>query len=167
MDLRTALRDLRSGLTRVGWIADGLIGRGGAQLRDGDAAGPIESRFENVTLEGSDFRARGGASIADIVEIFVENGMRHDRALPRILVREEGDGVRIVVDGAGEPMDASFRDQAFTIEGQDAIKGQRGGRYARFAGLVAARSYVEGLGGSLEASEHEGQARTIIHLPRP
>ena len=167
-DLRTALRDLRDGLTRVSWIADGMLDRRDSQMRDGDVAGAIQHRFPHATTEGENFSARGGATIDDVVAIFVENGLRHDRnGEPDIVVIDEGETVLIRIDAKGAPIDEALREEAFTIEGQNSIKGRAGGRYARFCGLAAASAFVTGLGGTLTAGEHEGRDRTELRLPRP
>ncbi len=167
-DMRTALRDLKDGLMRVSWIADGLLARHDAQLRDGDVAGAVQHRFPYATTEGADFRARGGASIDEVVAVFVENALRHDRnQAPGILVIDAGNEVVIRIDDNGGPIDENLREVAFTVEGQHQIKGRAGGRYARFCGLLAAQSFVSTLGGRVVASEHNGLSRTEIHLPRP
>lgn len=166
-DLRTALRELRDGLTRVSWIAGGMLERADPHARDGDVAVAIRHRYPYATTEGDNFKARGGMSIAEVVAVFVENGFRHDRGKPPALhIVDEGEGVLIRIDSAGEPIDLALREAAFTLAGQDAIKGRAGGRYARFCGLLAARSFVESLGGTVTAGEHEGRDRTEIHLPR-
>ena len=167
-DLRTALLDIKAGLSRVSWIADGLLGRVDGRCRDGDAATAIKARHAYAVANGSDFEVRGGATIADLVDIFVENAIRHDqRKKPAITIADEGDaGVVICVDGHGEPMLEEFRSIAFSLPGQDQIKGRSGGRYARYCGLLAAASHVEGLGGSVLATEHEGRPRFEIRLPR-
>lgn len=167
-DLKTALQDIKAGLTRVSWIADGLLERGDAMSRDGDVGVAIQQRYPSARLEGDNHLAKGGATFADVVAIFVESAERHDRrSSPEIVVIDEGDEVVVRIDAHGDPLRPEFKELAFTLEGQDVIKSKAGGRYARYCGLLAASSYVKGLGGSITPSDFEGRARTELRLPRP
>ena len=167
-DLRTALQDIKAGLTRVSWIADGFLGRGDAMSRDGDVAEAVTQRFPFAQVEGDNHIAKGGATCAEVVSIFVESAERHDRRrAPELFVIDDGDGVIVRVDAHGAPMSDEFKELAFTLEGQDLIKGKAGGRYARYCGLLAASSYIEALGGSITPSEFDGRARMELRFPRP
>ncbi|MFT5355721.1 MAG: hypothetical protein ACI9KE_002940 [Polyangiales bacterium] len=167
-DLRTALQDIKAGLTRVSWIADGFLGRGDAMSRDGDVAASVIQRYPVAQVQGENHMAKGGATFADVVAIFVESAERHDRRkTPELFVIDDGDGVIVRVDAHGAPLREEFNERAFTLEGQEAIKGKAGGRYARYCGLLAASSYVEALGGTITPSEFDGRARTELRLPRP
>lgn len=167
-DLRTALQDIKAGLTRVSWIADGFLERGDAMSRDGDVAEAITRRYPNANVVGESHTAKGGATCVDVVAIFVESAERHDRRrAPELFVIDDEDGVIVRIDAHGAPLSEEFKQLAFTLEGQDAIKGKAGGRYARYCGLLAAASYIEALGGTITPSEFDGRARTEIRFPRP
>ena len=167
-DMRMALRDLRDGLTRMGWVADGFIGRADGSARDGDVFAAVAHAYPYATSEGSDFRARGGLSMPAVVQIFVENAERHDGRTkqPAIVVIDEGDTVCVRVDADAEALTEEVRSVMFSVEGQDQIKGRAGGRYARFVGFVAARSYVEQLGGSIRATDRDGKHAIELRVPR-
>lgn len=166
-DLRVALQDIKAGLTRVAWIADGFLDRGDAMSRDGDVAASMTRRYPHTVVQGDNHLAKGGATIVDLVAIFVESAERHDRRkAPELFVIDDGDAVIVRVDAHGDPILDEFAEAAFTLEGQDLIKGKAGGRYARYCGLLAAKSYIDKLGGSITPSAVDGRARTEIRLPR-
>ncbi len=73
-----------------------------------------------------------------------------------VRVYQRGNRVVIEVHDAGEAIAPELRKGAFTLEGQQALKGRVDGRYSRFVGLFAAAVVLDGVGGTIEADGEKG-----------
>lgn len=165
-DVHLALGSLKSGLDRMAWIARWLTGDAAMAPADGDVGTAVRVLCPDAMVEPELAPARGGGGIAKVLQIFVENTRRHARGeSPDISVFAEDDGVVVRIDDSGAAIAPELREGAFTVEGQSALKGRADGRYAQFAGLVAARAVMEGLGGRVQASSHADGGRIELWLP--
>jgi len=169
-DVALAVDDLKHGLTLVSWIARELCGEPALQKRDGDVVEAVRQALS--TRKGTlvdpppEAVAPGGASIAPIVEVFLDNAARHSRSsAPEVRVENTGDAVVVRVEDQGAPLAETLRDRAFTIDAQDELKGRPDGRYGRFASLVAAGAAAQAIGAELEIGDQDGRNVFVIRLP--
>ncbi|NNK06236.1 MAG: ATP-binding protein, partial [Myxococcales bacterium] len=110
--------------------------------------------------------AHGAQVAVEVVELLLHNtraNLPDGRATVRVYQR--GNRVVIEVQDAGEAIAPELRTAAFTLEGQQALKGRSDGRYSRFVGLFAAAVVLDGVGGTIEADGEKGAAVFRVFLP--
>ena len=114
--------------------------------------------------------AQGAHVAVEVVDLLLHN-TRANVADPQATVRvyQQGGRVVIEVEDTGEAIAPELRDLAFTLEGQNALKGRLDGRYSRFVGLFAAAVVLDGVGGTIEADGERGAAifRVFLAAARP
>jgi len=117
--------------------------------------------------EGDQLYAQGAQVAVEVVELLLHNTRAHV-ADPHATVRlyQQRGRVVIEVQDAGEAIAPELRQLAFTLEGQNALKGRVDGRYSRFAGLFAAAVVLDGVGGTIEADGERGAAVFRVFLPQ-
>lgn len=177
-DVRLAVGELRRGLDMLAWVSRWLMGQVPLEAANGDA-GVFLERLERadtpvpVTVEiasGGQLYAQGAQVAVEVVDLLLHN-TRANVAEPSATVRvfQDGDRVVIEVEDAGEAIAPELRDNAFTLEGQKALKGRLDGRYSRFVGLFAAAVVLDGVGGTIEADGQSGAAvfRILLRGARP
>lgn len=177
-DVKLAVRELRRGLDMLAWISRWFTGQVPLEAVNGDV-GVFLERLERadtpvpVTIEiakSDQLYAQGAQVAVEVVDLLLHN-TRANVADPRATVRvyEKGGHVVIEVQDAGEAMAPELRSMAFTLEGQDALKGRLDGRYSRFVGLFAAAVVLDGVGGTIEADGERGSAifRVFLRQARP
>jgi K+-sensing histidine kinase KdpD len=177
-DVKLAVGELRRGLDMVAWISRWLTGDIPLEAANGDV-GMFLSRLEKavtpvpVTVEvatGHQLYAHGAQVAVEAVELLLHN-TRANVADPRATVRvyQQGGRVAIEVEDAGEAIAPELRQIAFTLEGQQALKGRMDGRYSRFLGLFAVSVLLDGVGGTIEADGRQGAAifRVLLRGARP
>jgi len=67
----------------------------------------------------------------------------------------------------GPALGADLRESAFTLPGQQVLKGRSDGRYGRVAGLFTVGLLARAIGATIEADEEEGAALFRIRLAAP
>ncbi len=172
-DVKLAVGELRRGLDMLAWISRWFTGDVPLEAANGDA-GVFLERLERadtpvpVTVnmaEGDQLYAQGAQVAVEVVELLLHN-TRANVADPRATVRlyQQGGHVVIEVEDAGEAIAPELREMAFTLEGQQALKGRLDGRYSRFVGLFAAAVVLDGVGGTIEADGEQGAAIFRVYL---
>ena len=177
-DVKLAVGELRRGLDMLAWISRWFTGHVPLEAANGDA-GVFLERLERadtpvpVTVEiaeGDQLYAQGAQVAVEVVDLLLHN-TRANVADPHATVRlyQQGGHVVIEVQDAGEAIAPELRHLAFTLEGQNALKGRLDGRYSRFAGLFAAAVVLDGVGGTIEADGERGAAifRIFLRGARP
>ena len=177
-DLKLAVGELRRGLDMLAWISRWFTGDVPLEAANGDA-GVFLERLERedtpvpVSIEiadGDQLYAQGAQVAVEVVEILLHNTLANVPD-PRATVRVYQQAGRVVIEvqDAGEAMAPELRPKAFTLEGQNALKGRLDGRYGRFAGLFAAAVVLDGVGGTIEADGERGAAifRIFLREARP
>jgi K+-sensing histidine kinase KdpD len=177
-DVKLAVGELRRGLDLLAWVSRWLTGQIPLEAANGDA-GVFLERLERantpvpVTIEierGDQLHAQGAQVAVEVVDLLLHN-TRANVADPSATVRvyQDADRVVIEVQDAGEAVAPELRDTAFTLEGQQALKGRLDGRYSRFVGLFAAAVVLDGVGGTIEADGENGAAvfRIFLRGARP
>jgi K+-sensing histidine kinase KdpD len=177
-DVKLAVGELRRGLDMLAWISRWFTGDVPLEAANGDA-GVFLERLERadtpvpvtVTMaEGDQLYAQGAQVAVEVVELLLHNTLANV-ADPRATVRlyQQGGHVVIEVEDAGEAIAPELREMAFTLEGQQALKGRLDGRYSRFVGLFAAAVVLDGVGGTIEADGEQGAAifRVFLRGARP
>lgn len=173
-DVRLGVGELRRGLDMLAWISRWLTGHVPLEAADGDV-GVFLERLERantpvpvkVEIARDDQLYAHGAQVAvEVVELLLHNtraNLPEGRATVRVFQR--GNRVVIEVQDAGEAIAPDLRTAAFTLEGQQALKGRSDGRYSRFVGLFAAAVVLDGVGGTIEADGEKGAAIFRVFLP--
>ncbi|MBT8463239.1 MAG: hypothetical protein KJO57_01045 [Deltaproteobacteria bacterium] len=173
-DVRLGVGELRRGLDMLAWISRWLTGHVPLEAADGDV-GVFLERLERadtpvpVTVEiarDDQLYAHGAQVAVEVVELLLHNtraNLPDGRATVRVYQR--GNRVVIEVQDAGEAIAPELRTAAFTLEGQQALKGRSDGRYSRFVGLFAAAVVLDGVGGTIEADGEKGAAVFRVFLP--
>lgn len=172
-DVKLAVGELRRGLDMVAWISRWLTGQAPLEAPNGDV-GMFLARLERtvtpvpVTVDvavGDQLHAQGAHVAVEAVDLLLHNTLANV-ADPRATVRvyQQGDSVVIEVEDAGEAIAPELRPIAFTLEGQQALKGRLDGRYSRFLGLFAVSVLLDGVGGTIEADGQRGAAIFRIRL---
>ena len=177
-DVKLAVGELRRGLDMLAWISRWFTGDVPLEAANGDA-GVFLERLERadtpvpVTVnmaEGDQLYAQGAQVAVEVVELLLHNTLANV-ADPRATVRlyQQGGHVVIEVEDAGEAIAPELREMAFSLEGQQALKGRLDGRYSRFVGLFAAAVVLDGVGGTIEADGEQGAAifRVFLRGARP
>jgi len=164
-DVKSALSDLVLGLEQVSAIAQWLSGRAPALASDGDVLAPLRAlhaKYPHVVLECSatpPVAARCGNGVARVVEILLANSAQHARSSPaKVVVRRDGARIAVEVCDGGAALAPEYREAAFTLAGQQRIKGELGGRYGRVAGLLVVRLFADAMGATVEADGTDGAA---------
>jgi signal transduction histidine kinase len=170
-DMGSALADLRGGLDHLAWIARWLHGRPAMSISDGDAAIAAEkaaarSDLTDVQLEvNRPLRARGGGTLARVLDLLLANSRLHARGGPvRLRAFREGAHVVVEVHDGGPAIAPELRDLAFAIEGQTRIKARPEGRYGSVAALLAARALTDTMGATIAAGGENGAAWFRLRL---
>jgi len=173
-DVKLAVSELRRGLDMLAWISRWFTGDVPLEAVSGDA-GMFLERLERadtpvpVTIEiarDDQLYAQGAHVAVEVVDLLLHN-TRANVADPQATVRvyQQGGRVVIEVEDTGEAIAPELRDLAFTLEGQNALKGRLDGRYSRFVGLFAAAVVLDGVGGTIEADGERGAAIFRVFLP--
>jgi len=172
-DVKLAVGELRRGLDMLAWVSRWLTGQVPLEAASGDA-GVFLERLERadtpvpvtIEIERNDQLYAQGAQVAvEVVDLLLHN-TRANVADPSATVRvfQDGDRVVIEVQDSGEALAPELRGAAFTLEGQQALKGRLDGRYSRFVGLFAAAVVLDGVGGTIEADGESGAAVFRVFL---
>lgn len=174
-DVKLAVGELRRGLDMLAWVSRWLTGQVPLEAANGDV-GVFLERLERVDTpvpvkieveRGDQLYAQGAQVAVEVVELLLHNTRAHVAdPSAKVRVYQGGDRVVIEVQDTGEAIAPELRDAAFTLEGQQALKGRLDGRYSRFVGLFAAAVVLEGVGGTIEADGESGAAVFRIFLPR-
>ena len=163
-DVETALGDLMRGLEQVGWVGRWIAGQNAMEGSAGDLRSAVEAgvRRANEPVEV----ARAGGAMARVVELLVRNALANAAAeTVQVIVRDGPEGV-VEIRDAGRAIGEELREEAFTLEGQQILKGRADGRYSRVVGLLAVRTLTDALGARLEADGQDGDAVFRIHAPK-
>jgi K+-sensing histidine kinase KdpD len=177
-DVKLAVGELRRGLDMLAWISRWFTGDVPLEAANGDA-GVFLERLERADTpvpvsvemaEGDQLYAQGAQVAVEVVDLLLHNTLANVPD-PRAAVRlyQQGGHVVIEVQDAGEAIAPELREMAFTLEGQQALKGRLDGRYSRFVGLFAAAVVLDGVGGTIEADGEQGAAifRVFLRGARP
>lgn len=173
-DVRLGVGELRRGLDMLAWISRWLTGHVPLEAANGDV-GVFLERLERadtpvpVTVEiaREDQLCAHGAQVAvEVVDILLHNTRANNPdGHATVRVYQRGNRVVIEVQDGGEAIAPELRKAAFTLEGQQALKGRIDGRYSRFVGLFAAAVVLDGVGGTIEADGEKGAAIFRVFLP--
>ncbi len=177
-DVKLAVRELRRGLDMLAWISLWFTGQVPLEAANGDV-GVFLERLEwadtpvPVTIEiaeSDQLYAQGAQVAVEVVDLLLHNTLANV-ADPRATIRVYQQAGRVVIEvqDAGEAIAPELREMAFTLEGQNALKGRLDGRYSRFVGLFAAAVVLDGVGGTIEADGERGAAifRVFLRQARP
>lgn len=177
-DVKLAVGELRRGLDMLAWVSRWLTGQIPLEAANGDVGMFLERLVRAdtavpVTVEiakDDQLYARGAQVAVEVAELLLHN-TRANSPEPSATVRvyQRGGYVVIEVQDAGEAIAPELREGAFTLAGQQALKGRLDGRYSRFVGLFAAAVVLDGVGGSIEADGESGAAvfRILLRGARP
>jgi len=165
-DLGLALDEMKRGLELVSFVGRWLLGEPALLGGDGDlvrALPPLAaelSDFEVVyELPEGPLRVAGAAAVVECIRIFLSNAKHHARRGGAVLRAElRGDDVVVECVDKGSALPEALRDDATTVVGQGRIKSNAKGRYARFAGLLAAHAVCESVGARIEFGGEDGAA---------
>jgi K+-sensing histidine kinase KdpD len=171
-DVEQALGDLMRGLEQVAWIGRWLSRAPASQVADGDVgralsslASPGEGVTLEITLPDAPLEARGGATVAKLVEVLAANTTQHARGgTLAISARREGDEIIVDLVDGGVAIGEDIRERCFSLAGQHELKSRKDGRYGRVAALFAAAILADTLGARLEAGGRDGEALFRIRL---
>lgn len=173
-DVRLGVGELRRGLDMLAWISRWLTGHVPLEAADGDV-GVFLERLERadtpvpVTVEiarDDQLYAHGAQVAVEVVDLLLHNTRANvSDGHATVRVYQQGNRVVIEVQDAGEAIAPELRKAAFTLEGQQALKGRVDGRYSRFVGLFAAAVVLDGVGGTIEADGKKGAAVFRVFLP--
>jgi len=173
-DVETALGDLMRGLEQVGWVGRWIAGQASMEGAAGDLRSAVEAGVRrthtslSVTLPSEPIEVgRAGGALARVVELLVRNALAN--AAPEtvhVIVRDGGAEGVVEVRDAGRAIGEELREAAFTLEGQQILKGRADGRYSRVVGLLAVRTLVDSLGASVEADGQDGDAVFRVRVPK-
>jgi K+-sensing histidine kinase KdpD len=172
-DVNQALQDLVRGMEQIVWLGRWLDRQPAANpIEDGDVREalkdlprPGEGMKLRVDVPNERLFARGGASIAKVVDVMIANSVQHaQRGEIVVSATREGDEIIVTVQDGGRAVAKELRETCFTLEGQSALKGRSDGRYGRALGLFASRLYAESLGGRIEADGEDGAAIFRLRL---
>lgn len=171
-DCEIAVADLMRGLEQLAWIGQWLRGEPALKVSDGDVASALRAAADkhaslDVRVDApAGVRARGGATLARLLEVLLSNSAQHARGSTIHLTAEATDrGVVVELRDGGPAIGPELRERAFTLDGQQEIKGRADGRYGRVAALFAARVLAEFMGATLEAAGEDGAAVFRVVLP--
>ncbi|MGF1464746.1 MAG: sensor histidine kinase [Sandaracinaceae bacterium] len=173
-DIEIALGDLMRGLEQVGFIARWMEGGGAVEAGQGELGASIQlaltrlNRSVPVHVPPGSVRVLGGGSaLARLVELLLANAFAHaDPASVEVRGEARGSAVVLEVRDGGSAVAPELREHAFTLAGQNRLKGRADGRYGRVGGLLAARALAEAIGATLEADGVDGQAVFRVWLHR-
>lgn len=173
-DVRLGVGELRRGLDMLAWISRWLTGHVPLEAANGDV-GVFLERLERadtpvpVTVEiarEGQLYAHGAQVAVEVVDLLLHNTRANvPDAHATVRVYQRGNRVVIEVHDAGEAIAPELRKAAFSLEGQQALKGRVDGRYSRFVGLFAAAVVLDGVGGTIEADGEKGAAIFRVFLP--
>ncbi|HJL19818.1 MAG TPA: HAMP domain-containing sensor histidine kinase [Sandaracinaceae bacterium LLY-WYZ-13_1] len=172
-DIETALGDLMRGLEQLGWVGRWI---GGNTAMDGAPSDAREAVRAAVSRLGGAAAAElpeeavyvraGGGALTRLVELLLRNALSHAPASSvRVTLRAEGDAAVVEVHDGGRAVGEDLRDEVFTLDGQQRLKGRADGRYSRVVGLLAARALADSIGATLEANGADGDAVFRIRAP--
>lgn len=164
-DSEVAVADLMRGLEQLAWIGRWFRGEEPVQLKDGDVASALRaaankhSSMEVDVDAPSGLEAPGGATLARLVEVLLGNSAQHARGgRARLSARQTGRGIVVELTDDGAAIHPELRERAFTLGGQEDLKGRADGRYGRVVALFAAGVLAESMGATLEADGEDGAA---------
>ncbi|MGB5367014.1 MAG: ATP-binding protein [Polyangiales bacterium] len=173
-DVRLGVGELRRGLDMLAWISLWLTGHVPLEAANGDV-GVFLERLERadtpvpVTVEiarEDQLYAHGAQVAVEVVDLLLHNTRANvPDGHATVRVYQRSNRVVIEVQDAGEAIAPELRKAAFTLEGQQALKGRVDGRYSRFVGLFAAAVVLDGVGGTIEADGKKGAAIFRVFLP--
>ncbi len=173
-DVRLGVGELRRGLDMLAWISRWLTGHVPLEAANGDV-GMFLERLERadtpvpVTVEiarDDQLYAHGAQVAVEVVDLLLHNTRANvPDGHATVRVYQRSNRVVIEVQDAGEAIAPELRKAAFTLEGQQALKGRLDGRYSRFVGLFAAAVVLDGVGGTIEADGEKGAAVFRVFLP--
>ena len=163
-DAQQALHDLMRGLDQLSWIGrwsneKGAAGTSLESLTATFARLKERVKYGSIAIEppSAELRVRGGEALERLLDLLVANGHQHaPRTLVQVRAVREGDRAVVEVIDKGKPLAPGLSEQAFSLEGQTAVKGRSEGRYSRVAGLFTASILAKTLGAELDAIERDG-----------
>lgn len=164
-DAQQALGDLMRGLDQLSWMGRWANGNQPAPAGVHDVRVALEGAKRRIkygsvefTMPSEELRAKAGESLERLVELLVANGHQHAPGkLVKVSALRDGADVVVEVEDEGRVLAPDFRESAFTLEGQFALKGRAEGRYSRVAGLFAAAVLALGLEARIEPLERRGK----------
>ncbi len=172
-DAESAVGDLMRGLEQVAWIARWLQDQPAAEPTDADAASALRAAASKhagldvrVEVRDEPLPVQGGGTLVRLLEVLLANSAQHAPRGPVVMgARREGTDVIVEVRDSGAAVAPELRPVAFTLAGQQALKGRADGRYGRVGALFAARILADAMGARLEADGEDGAAILRIVLP--
>lgn len=172
-DSEVAVGDLMRGLEQLAWIGRWFRGEPAVQVNEGDVAAALKAAADkhsslDVEVDAPiGLRARGGGTLARLVEVLLANSAQHARSgTVRLSAESTDEGIVVQVQDQGPAIHPDLREEAFTLTGQQATKARADGRYGRVAALFAAFVLAESMGARLEAAGEDGAAVFRVTLPR-
>jgi K+-sensing histidine kinase KdpD len=173
-DAQQALYDLMRGLDQVSWIGRWCNERSPTAV----SLEPLRTTFEKVRArvrygelsieQPPAVSVRGGDALERLIDLLIANGHQHaPRTTVQLSAVREGESVIVEVADKGKPLAPELAQQAFSLEGQTAVKGRSQGRYSRVAGLFTASILAQALGATLEAVERDGNNVFRVRLAVP
>lgn len=178
-DVELALGELMRGLEQLAWVGRWIASQPAMEGGEGDLRPPVRSGVQKATaplvdplveivLPTEPLNVRiGGGPLSRLVELLVRNSLAHAKsAVVRVEAREEGDYAILEVMDDGVAVGVDLRAGAFTMEGQQALKGRADGRYSRAVGLLAGRALADAIGAEIEAGGTDGAAIFRVRLPK-
>jgi len=166
-DLGLALDDVKRGLELMSYIGRWLMGEPASVGSDGDLAVSLPTLIEAFTdfaveldlPADTALRVANASAIVEIVCIFLANAKHHARHAGAVLrARMEAEHVVVECEDHGPALPVELRSAALTLAGQGAIKARPNGRYAQFAGLLAAHALAESADARVECDGEDGAA---------
>jgi K+-sensing histidine kinase KdpD len=171
VDIDRSVGELREGLDHLAWIVRWMHGRPAVSVADGDVAVAVQRVGERgdppvrTDIRERPLRARGGGTLLRVIDLLLANSRTHARGeTPLLRAHRDAGAVVVEVHDGGPAIAEELRADAFTVPGQARIKTRQDGRYGRAAALLAARTLVDAMGGSIEAGGRDGAAWFRIRL---
>jgi signal transduction histidine kinase len=178
-DVELALAELMRGLDQLAWVGRWLAAQPAMEGGEGDVRPPVRSGVQRATAPSSDSRVDlllpseplnvrvGGGALSRLVELLVRNALAHaKKEKVRVEARDGGDHAILEVMDDGVAIGVDLREAAFTMEGQQILKGRVDGRYSRAVGLLASRALADALGATLEADGTDGATVFRVRLSK-
>jgi signal transduction histidine kinase len=171
-----ALSELMRGLDQLAWIGRSFGEHPVAAVAAQDLCETFSAVQRRMRFGAVSFRAPerpvlvlGGEALERLIELLVSNGHQHApgkrvrvSALLEPREREGGDAdpaprVSVEIRDEGRPLAAELHEAAFTLSGQQQLKGRADGRYGRVLALFAAGLLARALGTRVTSGTSEGQ----------
>lgn len=173
-DVNAAVSELKRGLDHLAWIGRWLAGEAPVSLADGEVNTAMRAAARavgegGITLEPlpEPVRARGAGTASRLLEILLLNARAFGGGRSIVLrATANHDSVVVEVEDEGAPLAPELAPVAFSVAGQQLLKGRPDGRYSRAAGLLAVGVLTQAIGATLEADGRGGRAVFRLRLAR-